>query len=242
MPKCSKRELKVLLTCEHITNFVPKRYQHLFKSKKASRALKTHLGLDLGVKHYYHFLKKNLNCFSQEAKVSRLLIEMNRSLKSKTLFSKYSSRLPASKKQQLIKDYHHPFSQPVLEFCKNNRKNTLLHLSLHTYTRRLANKTRDADIGILYDPQNSLEKSFADILRHVIKEKSTFRVRMNYPYRGSPNTHHTTCLRKKLTRVRYAGLEIEVCNDLLQTKNANQNTKIIGNCIRQAIDQFKFSL
>ena len=51
-------KIKILLTCEHITNRVPSRYKNLFKGKE--NILKTHQGWDIGARFIFNKLKNSL--------------------------------------------------------------------------------------------------------------------------------------------------------------------------------------
>src|SRR5690606_41948935 len=69
--------MKLVITCEHGGNFVPKKYQPLFK--KQETVLQTHRGFDPGTLDLFQYLKP-LSHFSIFSDTSRLLIELNRSL------------------------------------------------------------------------------------------------------------------------------------------------------------------
>ena len=90
--------MKLVITCEHGGNFVPKKYQPLFK--KQETVLQTHRGFDPGTLDLFQFLKP-LSHFSIFSDTSRLLIELNRSLHHKDLFSEFSKTLSEAEKKTI---------------------------------------------------------------------------------------------------------------------------------------------
>ncbi|MFZ0489378.1 MAG: N-formylglutamate amidohydrolase, partial [Salegentibacter sp.] len=83
------------------------------------------------------------------------------------------------------------------------------HLSVHSFTPQLKGETRNADIGLLYDPSRKMEKKIsADFKRLLQEEIPALKIRYNYPYLGKADGF-TTYLRKKFPK-QYAGIELEV--------------------------------
>ena len=73
---------------------------------------------------------------------------------------------------------------------------------------------RNADVGILYDPDREAECRIADALIREIKARAPeLRIRRNYPSRGTSDGL-TTALRQKFGEA-YAGIEIEMNQALL---------------------------
>lgn len=82
--------------------------------------------------------------------------------------------------------------------------------------------TRNADIGLLYDPKRPSEKKFArNIQKNIQKRAPELRVRMNYPYKGTSDGF-TSALRKLFPDTVYAGIEVE-SNQALTTKDHSLN-------------------
>jgi predicted N-formylglutamate amidohydrolase len=81
----------------------------------------------------------------------------------------------------------------------------------------LDGKTRELELGLLFDPRRIREKSFCERLRRAISadpEAAGLRVKMNLPYRGTSDGH-TTALRREFPASHYMGIEVEVRNDLI---------------------------
>lgn len=203
------KSLTVVLTCEHAVNDIPAVYANYFSNKKA--LLNTHRGIDFGALFIANTLTQTLKCPFYQAKVSRLLIDCNRSLNKKGCWSEISQQLSEQEKIDVIENYYLPYRQAATEcmdqlITSNNR---VLHISVHSFTPILNNIPRTTDIGLLYDPKRANEKQFALAWAYQFKQKNnSLRVRFNYPYKGIGDGF-TTSLRKQFTNENYLGIELE---------------------------------
>ncbi|MCU4173520.1 N-formylglutamate amidohydrolase [Carboxylicivirga sp. N1Y90] len=185
-----KPSKKIILSCEHGGNVVPEEYEYLFKS--AQKTLKTHRGYDIGAADLYESFKNNEVSYCQVATTSRLLVDINRSLYRRTLFSEFSKNLGPIEKEQVLKEYYHAYRDKFEAELRRLwlLRTTVLHVSVHSFTPELNGDIRHTDCGILYHPGRSNEKTFAKQWKHEInKLMPDFRVRFNYPYRGKPDGH-----------------------------------------------------
>jgi len=80
---------------------------------------------------------------------------------------------------------------------------------VHSFTPRLRGHTRNADIGLLYDPARPVEQGFCREWAQRMGDEGCFRVRLNYPYRGTSDGF-VTALRRELPASGYLGIEIEI--------------------------------
>jgi predicted N-formylglutamate amidohydrolase len=200
--------MKVVLTCEHGGNEIPVHQQHLFSLNK--QILHTHKGLDLGALDLFNRLKP-LADFSKASTTSRLLIELNRSLHHKNLFSDYSKTLSTSEKKELIASYYLVYRNEVENSIRSYIKegNEVLHISVHSFTPILNSIERNCDIGLLYNSSHTKEKAFCNLLKKkILAQNSLLNVRYNYPYLGKMDGF-TTYLRKQFIS-NYIGIELEV--------------------------------
>lgn len=203
----------IILTSEHYTNKIPTELNLRIPNK----LLATHYAYDIGTKEIYEFLRKKLNCYSQHALVSRLVIDHNRSEKHKSIFSKYTQDIALEKKQQIITKYYQPYREKLSRYIQSKiKKNWVIHISVHSFTPVLNDEIRTADIGLLYDPKRAHEKQFCQLWKDYINLQSGYRVRSNYPYKGI-NDGLTTWLRKKFQN-NYIGIELELNQKLLVDK------------------------
>ncbi len=208
--------MKLVLTCEHAGNYIPEEYKNLFGDNLD--VLETHRGYDPGAFDLFCILKE-LASYHRSHNVSRLLIEVNRSLHHPSLFSEYSRNLPSEIKNRLIKEFYETYRKEVQHAISEliTAGEEVLHLSIHSFTPQLNGEVRNTDIGLLYDPARKTEVNFCRALkRELLLNESSYRIRANYPYRGTADGF-TTSLRKKF-KVKYTGIEIEV-NQKFAVKN-----------------------
>lgn len=207
----------LILSCEHAVNLVPATYKDYFQHYK--QLLDTHYALDLGSLTVACHLSKYFVCTLVQAQATRLLIDCNRTLTHRSCFSQITKNLPKTIKQQIIADYYLPFRCQVEdEICKAiDLRRQVWHLSIHSFTQVMNNLTRNADIGLLYDPQRENEQILAKNWERQLKlNYKNLRVRRNYPYRGIADGF-TTALRKIFAPNNYLGIEVEINQGLVQT-------------------------
>ncbi len=200
--------MKLIVTCEHGGNTIPSDYQDYFKN--SDEILQSHRGLDLGALDVFNTLKP-LAEYSNYSTTSRLLIELNRSLYHKNLFSEFTKNLTDSEKETIIKHFYLPYRNTVeteiRRLITNNK--TVIHISIHSFTPILNTVKRTCDIGILYDSSIQGEKLWAARLKASIKkEDNNLNVRYNYPYLGKADGF-TTYLRQQCPS-NYLGIELEI--------------------------------
>ena len=199
--------MKLILTCEHGGNNIPEAYEKYFKNKAV---LKTHRGYDLGALDLFKTLE-SLSYTSYCSKTSRSLVELNRSLHHKNLFSEFTKDLPNIETAEIISTYYLPYRLAVENNIKSYIENgeTVLHLSIHSFTPILNNIERNCDIGLLFDSSKKAEKCFCKQFKtDLLKQNPSLKVRFNYPYLGKADGF-TTHLRKQFP-TNYLGIEIEV--------------------------------
>lgn len=208
--------MKLILTCEHGGNDIPDKYHTYFKNEKA--ILNSHQGYDLGALNLFKHIKQ-LADDSYFSKTSRLLIELNRSLHHPNLFSKNIKYLPRNTKDNIINIFYLPYRNAIESKIKSYIKNneSVIHISIHSFTPMFKNTERHCDIGLLYDSTNKEEKQFCMDLKNILKKlDSNLNIRYNYPYLGKADGF-TTYLRKKFPK-NYLGIELEI-NQKFSNKN-----------------------
>lgn len=214
-------ELFPIITCEHGGKDVPERYRPLFRD--AADVLCTHRGWDIGILPLARRLAEGLGAPLHAAEVTRLLVDLNRTVGNRTLFSELTGSLPAAEKEEILSRWYYPYRSAVeQEVAREVEKGrTVLHLSVHSFTPELRGKVRTADLGLLYDPARPGEKDFCrrwqEILRPLAPE---LRVRRNYPYRGVSDSL-VSSLHRRYSPGRYLGIELEV-NQVLPTGDAQR--------------------
>jgi predicted N-formylglutamate amidohydrolase len=202
--------LKLLFTCEHGGNRIPARYADFFRAHQ--RALQSHLGYDAGALVYARELARAFDATLVQSTTSRLLVELNRSPHHPRLFSQFTRTLPADERERIVERYYEPYRRTVeaLVAAAAPRRENLLHISCHSFTPRLDGIVRTTDIGLLYDPKREGEVRFSRYWQAVLERRAPqWRVRRNYPYRGSDDGL-TAYLRTRFNGRVYRGIEIEV--------------------------------
>ena len=146
------------------------------------------------------------------SRTTRLLVDLNRSTHHRGVFSEITRGCDARTRQQLLEQYYEPYRAVVESGIAraSRRGKTVLHLSAHSFTPRLDGTTRNADVGLLFDPARPLERAYCLKLQSRLREALPgLVIRRNYPYRGTADGL-TTHLRRRFGARSYAGVEIEV--------------------------------
>ncbi len=199
----------LLLSCEHGVNTLPPAYANHFAPHTA--LLQTHRAFDFGALAIAKRLSQLFNCTLIQAQATRLLVDCNRSLSHPHCFSEISKWLSADEKKALAHEYYLPFRQEVEQLIKIAiaQGQQVCHFSIHSFTPSLNGLLRNADIGLLYDPQRVGEKMLAKHWQQQLKQSGPkLRVRLNYPYRGISDGF-TAALRRQFSENEYLGIEVE---------------------------------
>ena len=211
--------MNLLLSCEHYGNLIPPAFEFLFENEKL--VLETHRGHDIKAQIVFDGLK-NLTPHHFFYPYSRLLIEANRSEHHPLLFSDWSKKLTNEQKEILLFDFYRPYRKKVQDRIAIEIKEgqTVTHISVHSFTPILNGQKRLADIGLLYDPTRKNEKAIARFFKIRMNEvRPSLKVRFNYPYLGTADGF-TTHLRRLFPN-HYAGIELEVKNDIIDSELIN---------------------
>jgi predicted N-formylglutamate amidohydrolase len=208
----------VLVTCEHASARVPKRFDRALSSVAQRRKLRTHEGYDIGASGVARRLVSALEgcgvlvAGPLNGDLTRLLVDLNRSTHHPRVFGVLGRELPYAERKALMLRHYLPHHRRVraelLQLLAAGRP--ILHLGVHSFTPVLNGQRRNADLGVLYDPTRPGELAFAQAFRSVFGSLSPgLRIRLNYPYRGTADGL-TTMLRRELPAKRYAGIELEL--------------------------------
>lgn len=199
-----------LVTCEHGGNRVPVRYRKLFRGREA--LLASHRGYDPGARALAGDLAAALEAPLVISTVSRLVVDLNRSLHHPRLFSAVTRAAPAAVRAEIVARHYLPYRAEVearvAAAAAQGRR--AIHLSVHSFTPVLDGVARAADVGLLYDPARPGEAQLCAAWRAALRELTpALRVRRNYPYAGKADGL-TTHLRRRFGPRAYIGVELEV--------------------------------
>ncbi|MBK3517829.1 N-formylglutamate amidohydrolase [Carboxylicivirga marina] len=221
----------VVLSCEHGGNEVPVEYKSLFENAKD--VLNSHRGYDVGARELFDLIDSGYIVYKQSATTSRLLVDINRSLYRRTLFSEFTKVLSKAKKAQILDEYYYAFRRPFERVISQlwQKKTKVLHLSVHSFTSELSGEIRQTDFGILYNPEREEEKLFAQVWKSELKNLLPgYRVRFNYPFRGKPDGFVRYF--RDIETEKYLGIEFEMNQKYAQNTELKQK---IAQAFNQAV-------
>jgi predicted N-formylglutamate amidohydrolase len=201
--------LELVLSCEHGGNEVPRAYRRLFEPPPT--VLTSHRGHDPGTAELAAHLAEVTGAPLLVNRVTRLLVDANRSAWSPTRFSRWSERLPEGLRERAVREVWAKHRDEVTAAVVERAAfGPVLHVSVHSFTPRLRGEVRDVDIGFLYDPRRRLERTIVDRWLAALAEREPqLRLCRNEPYRGTSDGL-TAALRKNFPAQSYAGIELEV--------------------------------
>ena len=144
--------------------------------------------------------------------VSRLLIDLNRSIGHRQLFSAAMRGTPATLRAEVVEQHYRPYRAQVERLVRQSvsRGRRVIHISSHSFTPELDGKVRRADVGLLYHPGRHGEAALCARWKASLAALAPeLRVRRNYPYAGKGDGL-TTYLRLRFPPGAYVGIELEV--------------------------------
>jgi len=199
-----------LVTCEHGGNRIPTRYRALFHGQ--ATLLGTHRGYDPGALVMARQLARALHAPLVTATVSRLLVDLNRSIGHPRIFSAASRAAPLAVRARIVEQHYVPYREQVERLVRRSvsRGRRVIHISSHSFTPELDGNVRRADVGLLYDPKRVGEVALASRWKAALEQAAPeLRVRRNYPYAGKGDGL-TSHLRLRYSPALYVGIELEV--------------------------------
>lgn len=200
----------LLVTCEHGGNRIPPAYRSRFR--RSRRLLASHRGYDPGASTMAKALARRLGGALVVATVSRLLVDLNRSLGHPRVFSEITRNLPAAVRAAIVERYYLPHRREIERRveCAVAQGQRVVHIAAHSFTPELDNRVRRADVGLLYDPARESEVALcAGWKAAILARHPSLTVRRNYPYAGKADglTKH---LRQRFAVDAYVGIELEI--------------------------------
>ena len=210
---------RIVLSCEHARNRVPPRYAPLFSAAK--RVLRTHRGYDIGALPLARYLEQRFQAPLFTGSVTRLVVDLNRSIGHPQLHSSYLARLDREERREVIERYYRPYREAVeAELARRITSGApVLHLAVHSFVPVLGGERRNADVGLMYAPKRRAERALALRWQSILSELAPeLRVRRNYPYRGVGDGF-IPFLRRRFPARDYVGLQLEVNQARLRTRH-----------------------
>ncbi|MCA9175096.1 MAG: N-formylglutamate amidohydrolase [Planctomycetales bacterium] len=205
---------RLLITCEHGGNEVPSLVAANFATNEAQRWLRSHRGYDPGSLDAAQAIAAATGAPLRFSVVSRLVADLNRSLDSPQLFSKFVANESPARKSQLLARFYRPYRRQVIGQVQrwNAAGLPVLHISVHSFTQRLGAARRNFDIGVLFDPDRPREARQAETMLRQLRSHR-LRAFANQPYLGTADGL-TTTLRGLTKPAEYSGIELEMRNTI----------------------------
>lgn len=206
----------LIITCEHGGCEVQAEYASLFAGHAA--LLQTHRGWDSGALVLARELAGAFSAPLFFGTTTRLLIDLNRSIGHRQLYSEFTRNLPPSKRHEIVARHYRPYrdgvESEVARLIAAGQR--VVHIASHSFTPELSGRVRQADVAWLYDPARAGESVLAmqwQLALHA--RRPDLRLRRNYPYQGKGDGL-TSLLRKRHSPERYVGIEVEVNQHFVQ--------------------------
>jgi predicted N-formylglutamate amidohydrolase len=202
--------IQLLITCEHGGNRIPAAYRSLFRDSR--ELLDSHRGYDPGALVMAKQLASNLGGVLVASEVSRLLVDLNRSLGNPSIHGEAIRAASDWQRREIVESYYLPYRGEALRNVSAavERGVGVVHISSHSFTPKLHGKLRNADIGLLYDPVRECEVRFCELWKKSLAMCAPdLKVRRNYPYAGKGDGL-TRYFRAQFSPAEYVGIELEI--------------------------------
>jgi predicted N-formylglutamate amidohydrolase len=210
----------LVITCEHGGREVPRDYAALFAGREA--LLASHRGWDAGALELARALAAAFGAPLYAATTTRLLVDLNRSIGHRQLFSEITRPLSPAHRLEIVDRHYRPHRLAVeTEIARRIAAGRrVVHVASHSFTPTLDGVPRQADVAWLYDPRRPGEAAFAQAwMLALAKLAPKLRLRRNYPYQGRADGL-TASLRKQHPDVAYVGIELEVNQRFVDPRGA----------------------
>ncbi|MGO9443577.1 MAG: N-formylglutamate amidohydrolase [Thiobacillaceae bacterium] len=199
-----------VITCEHGGNRIPAPYHELFTGHQA--LLDSHRGFDPGALAMARALAAALAAPRVVCTISRLLVDLNRSVGHPRVHAEPIRTAPDALRQRILTHYYLPYRAQVEGLVRQAIADhgRVIHLSSHSFTPELDGKLRNADIGLLYDPARPGEVDLCKRWKAALNTLAPdLTIRRNYPYAGKGDGL-TARLRRCFPADAYVGIELEI--------------------------------
>ena len=209
----------LVVSCEHGGHAVPAALRHCFVGARA--VLASHRGWDPGALPLAAQMAQAFAAPLFAATTTRLVIDLNRSLGHRQLFSEFTRGLPRAEREAIVAAHYRPHRDRVEGDIARRigAGEAVTHIASHSFTPVLSGTVRQADVAWLYDPRREREAALA--LRWMAcfalhaprtlhaPHAPQLRLRRNYPYQGRGDGL-ASLLRKRFGGAAYRGIELEV--------------------------------
>lgn len=237
MRKTPSKPITFIVTVEHASSVVPERCAALLNDYV--KRCETHQVYDPGTKAIGEELASRLSAPLFMGECTRLAIDLNRSIGNEQQFSPPILEADELLKDELIQTYYIPFRNATKsEIAKQvEAGQTVVHLSIHSFTKTFKGAVRDVDLGVLFDDKRDRESLYAsNIIKLLQVLLPNLSIRANEPYHGREDGH-TTALRRRFPDTSYIGIELEFSQDLHLDLDAEMYSKLLATTLLKSTEK-----
>ena len=202
----------LVISCEHASNRVPAGVD----LGVTAAVLDSHVAWDHGAKEIAGALASRFGAPLFLGEWTRLFVDLNRFPASATVIPAVAFGTPvpgnvglSAAERACRLEGHAAWRASVASAVSAAiaRCGSCVHLSIHSFTPELGGEVRDYDMGILFDPERTLDRRVADSLLVGLRSAG-LSSRANEPYAGVGDGM-TSALRLLHGEHLYAGIEVE---------------------------------
>ena len=212
-----------VFVCDHASNRIPEEFKSF---GFADDALQTHIAWDPGALGVARHLAARFDGPLLWPDASRLIIDCNRALDSKTLIVTESEgrKVPANfglterERSRRLDRIHRPY-HAAIDACLERRltgRQPAALVAVHSYTAVYLGKARPWQVGIVFGE----DRRMADLLIHGLKADPSLTVGINEPYAPSDQVYYT--VERHAGARGLAAAMIEIRNDEITDENGER--------------------
>ena len=216
-----------LVTCEHGSNQVPTWLEDHFAHVQNSVAtdpdsVLSREAFDVGALDAATSLARHLRCPLLAAKFSPVVVDVNRTLQQRSVFSPVTRRLSTKQRNRIVSEIHEPYRKTLESTVERlfRKDELVIHLSVRSFatfesaqspeTEDRTLTARRTDLGLLYDPSRRYELALClDWYDDLFYSVPMLRVRRNYPRRTVAQSL-MSAMRLKYSDDCYIGVELQL--------------------------------
>jgi predicted N-formylglutamate amidohydrolase len=231
-----ERPCRLLLTCEHGGNRIPREYASLFRGA-AAQAVDSHRGWDPGALDLARRLGRTFDVPVHAVTWCRLLVDSNRAPSNPRIWSEYTSGLERADKLRILERYWWPHRRVVEARIAAHvaRRDRVLHVAVHSFVPVISGVRRNADLGLLYDSRRRAERKLCSRWEAILQARNPeLRVRRNYPYIGATDGLPTWLRRRHAPRS-YLGVELEINQAFLANAGVPRVHRVIARSLEELL-------
>jgi predicted N-formylglutamate amidohydrolase len=219
--RITPREGPLILVCEHASNAFPAQWGDLGLSTDQRAA---HIAWDPGALGLAENLAQSLDATLVEARVSRLIYDLNRPPHSKGAMPQTSEihevagnhNLTATDRLARTNAIYQPFHNALRTLIAGRLAQGQIPqiITIHSFTPVYHGAPRDVEFGVIHDADATL----ANAIVQEAKARTPLKTEINSPYSAADEVTHTLALHA--TPFGLANAMLEIRNDLIASPHA----------------------